>query len=213
MKKFFYDPLGTGKAFVDTVVSLTGFALVGGPARQDAPKAVAALMDLNVPYLVSLPLVFQTTEEWLDSDLGVHPVQVALQVGDLGWCTSCSSCGRIGRCMQGETCKCIPCRFGHPHQALTWWLHSSGQHFVYRHTLRILRNNMILSPLLHPHLQVALPELDGALEPIVFAGRDSNTGKSHSLPDRIESLAARAINWAMLRKKKNVDKKLAITGE
>jgi cobalamin biosynthesis Mg chelatase CobN len=46
----------------------------------------------------------------------------------------------------------------------------------------------------------------------VFAGRDSNTGKSHSLPDRIESLAARAINWATLRKKKNVDKKLAITG-
>ncbi len=33
-------------------------------------------------------------------------------------------------------------------------------------------------------MQVALPELDGALEPIVFAGRDSNTGKSHSLPVR-----------------------------
>ena len=46
------------------------------------------------------------------------------------------------------------------------------------------------------YLQVALPELDGALEPIVFAGRDSNTGKSHSLPDRIESLADRSINWA-----------------
>jgi hypothetical protein len=30
--------------------------------------------------MVSLPLVFQTTEEWLDSELGVHPVQVALQV-------------------------------------------------------------------------------------------------------------------------------------
>lgn len=102
VKKFFYDPLGSGKSFVDTVVSLTGFALVGGPARQDAPKAVEALTNLNVPYLVSLPLVFQTTEEWLDSELGVHPVQVALQV--------------------------------------------------------------------------ALPELDGALEPIVFAGRDSNTG-------------------------------------
>lgn len=80
VKKFFYDPLGSGKAFVDTVVSLTGFALVGGPARQDAPKAVEALTNLNVPYLVSLPLVFQTTEEWLDSELGVHPVQVALQV-------------------------------------------------------------------------------------------------------------------------------------
>ena len=40
-----------------------------------------ALKKLNVPYLVSLPLVFQTTEEWLESELGVHPVQVALQVG------------------------------------------------------------------------------------------------------------------------------------
>lgn len=69
----------------------------------------------------------------------------------------------------------------------------------------------------HPHSallppkQVALPELDGAMEPIVFAGRDSNTGKSHSLPDRITSLCARAINWATLRKKRNAEKKLAIT--
>ncbi|KAI7837358.1 hypothetical protein COHA_008797 [Chlorella ohadii] len=137
VKKFFYDPLGSGRAFVNCVVSLTGFALVGGPARQDAPKAVEALKSLNVPYLVSLPLVFQTTEEWLDSELGVHPVQVALQV--------------------------------------------------------------------------ALPELDGGIEPIVFAGRDSNTGKSHSLPDRIESLCSRAINWANLARKEKKEKKLAIT--
>ena len=41
---------------------------------------MTALKKLNVPYLVSLPLVFQTTEEWLESELGVHPVQVALQV-------------------------------------------------------------------------------------------------------------------------------------
>eukprot|EP01025_Chloroclados_australasicus_P056517 TRINITY_DN7000_c0_g1_i1.p1 TRINITY_DN7000_c0_g1~~TRINITY_DN7000_c0_g1_i1.p1 ORF type:complete len:1392 (-),score=211.30 TRINITY_DN7000_c0_g1_i1:327-4502(-) len=137
VKRFFYDPLNSTKPFIDTVVSLTGFALVGGPARQDAPKAVDALMKLNVPYLVSLPLVFQTTEEWLKSELGVHPVQVALQV--------------------------------------------------------------------------ALPELDGGIEPIVFAGRDSNTGKSHSLPDRIDSLCNRAIMWANLRKKPRADKKLAIT--
>ena len=44
-----------------------------------ARQAVEALKKLNVPYLVSLPLVFQTTEEWLESELGVHPVQVALQ--------------------------------------------------------------------------------------------------------------------------------------
>lgn len=60
-------------------------------------------------------------------------------------------------------------------------------------------------------LQVALPELDGGLEPIVFAGRDSNTGKSHSLPDRIDVLCTRAIKWAMLRKKQRKEKKLAIT--
>ncbi len=41
VRKYFYDPLGSGKAFVDCVVSLTGFALVGGPARQDAPKVRA----------------------------------------------------------------------------------------------------------------------------------------------------------------------------
>ena len=44
--------------------------------------------------------------------------------------------------------------------------------------------------------QVALPEIDGALEPIIFAGRDSATGKSHSLPERIDLLCDRAINWA-----------------
>lgn len=70
-----------------------GFALVGGPARQDAPKAVEALTNLNVPYLCSLPLVFQTTEEWMDSELGVHPVQVALQV--------CVRCMRVYDTMCG----------------------------------------------------------------------------------------------------------------
>jgi magnesium chelatase subunit H len=99
VKKFFYDPLGSGKSFVDTVVSLTGFALVGGPARQDAPKAIEALKELNVPYLVSLPLVFQTTEEWLDSELGVHPVQVALQVSGGGEGAVGVWEGRAGVCM------------------------------------------------------------------------------------------------------------------
>ncbi len=42
VRKYFYDPLGSGKAYVNAVVSLTGFALVGGPARQDAPKVQAS---------------------------------------------------------------------------------------------------------------------------------------------------------------------------
>ena len=122
---------------VDTIVSLTGFALVGGPARQDHPKAIDALKSLNCPYMCVLPLVFQTTEEWEDSDLGLHPIQVALQI--------------------------------------------------------------------------AIPELDGAIEPIILSGRYGNTGRSIALQDRIETVAKRAVKWANLRKKKREAKKIAIT--
>ncbi len=137
VQAYFFDPLDSDRALVDSVVSLTGFALVGGPARQDHPKAIETLKKLNRPYMVALPLVFQTTEEWEDSDLGLHPIQVALQM--------------------------------------------------------------------------AIPELDGAIEPIVLSGRDGLTGRAISLQDRIESIAQRALKWANLRRKPKLDKKLAIT--
>lgn len=125
------------QSIVDVVVSLTGFALVGGPARQDHPKAIDSLKRLNRPYMVALPLVFQTTEEWEASDLGLHPVQVALQI--------------------------------------------------------------------------AIPELDGAIEPIIASGRDGATGRSIALQDRVEAIARRAMKWGRLRKKPKLDKKVAIT--
>ncbi|MFM7447438.1 MAG: magnesium chelatase subunit H [Leptolyngbyaceae cyanobacterium] len=140
---FFYDPLSKNdgstesKPIVDVVVSLTGFALVGGPARQDHPKAIESLGRLNRPYMVALPLVFQTTEEWQDSELGLHPIQVALQI--------------------------------------------------------------------------ALPELDGAIEPIILSGRDGATGKAIALQDRVEAIAQRAMKWANLRRKPRLHKRLAIT--
>lgn len=122
---------------VDIAVSLTGFALVGGPARQDHPKAIETLKRLNRPYMCALPLVFQTTQEWEDSDLGLHPIQVALQI--------------------------------------------------------------------------AIPELDGAIEPIILSGRDGVTGKAIALQDRIEAITQRALKWATLRKKPKLNKKVAIT--
>jgi magnesium chelatase subunit H len=133
---YFYDPV-TKTPIVDTVVSLTGFALVGGPARQDHPKAIDSLKRLNRPYMVALPLVFQTTEEWQDSELGLHPIQVALQI--------------------------------------------------------------------------AIPELDGAIEPIILSGRDGTTGRAIALQDRIEAVAQRALKWANLRRRPKLDKKVAIT--
>ncbi len=134
---YFFDPMHKDSAIVDAVVSLTGFALVGGPARQDHPKAIDTLKRLNRPYMVALPLVFQTTEEWEDSDLGLHPIQVALQV--------------------------------------------------------------------------AIPELDGAIEPIVLSGRDGMTGRAIALQDRVEAIAGRAMKWANLRRKPKLTKKVAIT--
>ncbi len=136
VNEFFWNADKTSP-IVDTVVSLTGFAMVGGPARQDHPKAVETLKRLNRPYMVALPLVFQSTEEWADSDLGLHPVQVALQI--------------------------------------------------------------------------AIPELDGAIDPIILSGRDAATGKAHAMQDRIELIAARAIKWANLRRKPKLEKKIAIT--
>ncbi|QIR38971.1 magnesium chelatase subunit H [Tolypothrix sp. PCC 7910] len=133
---YFYEPT-TNTPLVDAVISLTGFALVGGPARQDHPKAIDALKRLNRPYMVALPLVFQTTEEWMDSELGLHPIQVALQI--------------------------------------------------------------------------AIPELDGAIEPIILSGRDGATGKAIALQDRVEVVAKRALKWANLRRKPKLDKKVAIT--
>ncbi|WP_413201014.1 magnesium chelatase subunit H [Nostoc piscinale] len=133
---YFYEPT-TKTPLVDAVISLTGFALVGGPARQDHPKAIDSLKRLNRPYMVALPLVFQTTEEWLDSDLGLHPIQVALQI--------------------------------------------------------------------------AIPELDGAIEPIILSGRDGATGKAIALQDRIAAVAQRALKWANLRRKPKLNKKVAIT--
>ena len=58
---------------------------------------------------------------------------------------------------------------------------------------------------------MALPELDGAIEPIIFAGRDGVTGRSIPQADRIESLAKRALKWSGLQKKKNIDKKVCVT--
>jgi magnesium chelatase subunit H len=135
VEEYFYD--SAGRPIVDTVINLTGFALVGGPASQDHKKAANVLKKLNRPYMCAVPLVFQSFEEWQSSELGLHPIQVALQV--------------------------------------------------------------------------SLPEIDGAIEPIIFAGREGATGRSVPLADRVNLLADRSLKWANLRQKPVADKKIAIT--
>ncbi len=135
IEEYFYNRQGL--PHVDTVINLTGFSLVGGPAAQDHTKAVQVLKKLDKPYLCAVPLVFQSFEEWKASELGLHPIQVALQV--------------------------------------------------------------------------SLPEIDGAIEPIIYAGREGATGRSVPLADRVQLLAERALKWASLSRKANKDKHLAIT--
>jgi magnesium chelatase subunit H len=60
-------------------------------------------------------------------------------------------------------------------------------------------------------LQIAIPELDGAIEPIILSGKDGATGKAIALQDRVEIVAQRALKWANLRRKPKLDKKVAIT--
>ncbi|MDP3265146.1 MAG: magnesium chelatase subunit H [Tabrizicola sp.] len=65
---------------IDAMVSLTGFSLVGGPAYNDSPAAVAALSALDVPYIAAHPLEFQTLDQWQASEGGLGPVETTMLI-------------------------------------------------------------------------------------------------------------------------------------
>ncbi|QYK40594.1 MAG: magnesium chelatase subunit H [Paracoccaceae bacterium] len=74
---YFRDTRGTR---IDALVSLTGFSMVGGPAYNDSPAAVAALAALDVPYVAAHPLEFQTLGQWAASGGGLGPVETTMLV-------------------------------------------------------------------------------------------------------------------------------------
>jgi cobaltochelatase CobN len=66
-------------------------------------------------------------------------------------------------------------------------------------------------------LGVTLPELDGAIEPVFTSGLETNDDPDLGevriigvVPERIEKLTKRILNWIKLRKKDNSEKKIAI---
>lgn len=65
---------------IDTLVSLTGFSLVGGPAYNDSDGAVAALSNLDVPYIAAQSLEFQTLAQWADGGQGLSPIEATMLV-------------------------------------------------------------------------------------------------------------------------------------
>ncbi|MEO0379168.1 MAG: magnesium chelatase subunit H [Pseudomonadota bacterium] len=65
---------------IDALVSLTGFSLVGGPAYNDNDAAVEMLSELDVPYLASHSLEFQTLGQWAGSTGGLGPIETTMLV-------------------------------------------------------------------------------------------------------------------------------------
>lgn len=65
---------------IDAMVSLTGFSLVGGPAYNDSPAAVAALSALDVPYIAAHPLEFQTLGQWAQAGQGLGPIETTMLI-------------------------------------------------------------------------------------------------------------------------------------
>ena len=97
--------MGAGR--IDALVSLTGFSLVGGPAYNDSPAAIAALEGLDAPYVAAHPLEFQTLGQWASTDGGLGPVETTMLIAlpeidgatnptvfagrhDAGGCTGCA---------------------------------------------------------------------------------------------------------------------------
>ncbi|CAN5757296.1 magnesium chelatase subunit H [soil metagenome] len=72
--------ISEGRPVIDALVSLTGFSLVGGPAYNDAKAAEDILAKLDVPYIASHPVEFQTLDQWGGSSRGLLPVESTIMV-------------------------------------------------------------------------------------------------------------------------------------
>lgn len=69
--------------------------------------------------------------------------------------------------------------------------------------------NLGLTPL-QTALSVAIPELDGAIEPHVYAGAEETSDKTVPLPGEISSIGDRVLKQVALRKKSPEEKKIAV---
>ena len=77
IEAFFRDANGVK---IDTLLSLTGFSLVGGPAYNDTDAAGETLGALNIPYVAAHPLEFQTLGQWAGSAQGLGPIETTMLI-------------------------------------------------------------------------------------------------------------------------------------
>ena len=124
------------QADVDLLLNGAGFSLVGGMAESRPDEARVALEALNVGYLDLIPLAFQRVEDWHSNDVGLTPMQMAMNI--------------------------------------------------------------------------AIPELDGAAEPLVYGGPTAGSDKFVALQPQIEIAANRVARRVNLHRKSNAEKKIAV---
>nr|WP_235575654.1 magnesium chelatase subunit H [Roseovarius tolerans] len=77
IEAFFTDETGPK---IDTLLSLTGFSLVGGPAYNDNAAALKTLGALDLPYIAAHPLEFQTLDQWAGSKQGLGPIETTMLI-------------------------------------------------------------------------------------------------------------------------------------
>jgi magnesium chelatase subunit H len=121
---------------VDLLINCTGFPLVGGPAGSRPDEASEALAGLDVGYHNLIPLGFQRVEDWRADNIGLNPMQSAMNI--------------------------------------------------------------------------ALPELDGISEPVIYGGPTATSEKFIALDAEIDIAVRRTVKRVKLRGKANRDKKLTV---
>ncbi|RRR67292.1 MAG: magnesium chelatase subunit H [Candidatus Viridilinea halotolerans] len=124
------------RSLIDLLVTTSGFALAGGMAQSRPKEANEALDRLDVPFLQTIPLVFQRVEQWRNDDRGLSPMHLAMNV--------------------------------------------------------------------------ALSELEGATEPLVYGGPAGEDGVAVAIPEQIERFADRVARRVALGRKPNSAKKVAL---
>ena len=77
LNKYF---MHNSKTSIDTLLSLTGFSLVGGPAYNSSKAAEEALSELDVPYIAAHAIEFQNLHQWDKSDGGLNPIETTILV-------------------------------------------------------------------------------------------------------------------------------------
>lgn len=134
IEQFFVDD--SGVAAIDLLLNGAGFSLVGGMAESRPDEARESLEALDIGYLDMVPLAFQRVEEWQLDDVGLTPMQVAMNI--------------------------------------------------------------------------AVPELDSAAEPLVFGGPTAGSDKFIAVQEQIDLVTRRIARRVQLRRKDAQDKKLAV---